>query len=166
MSNSLWPYGLCGLPGFSCPWHFPGKSTGAGCHFLLQGIFPTQRLNLCLLHLLHWQVDSLPLAPPCSVFQSCLTLCNPMDCSTPGFPVLHYFSELPRWHSGKESTCQCRRCKRHGFNPWVRKMPWSRKRQPTPVFLPGKSHGQRSLADCSPWGHKELDMTEHLCAQL
>ena len=65
MSNSLWPYGLCGLPGFSCPWHFPGKeawvqgSTGAGCHFLLQGIFPTQRLNLCLLHLLHWQVDSL-----------------------------------------------------------------------------------------------------------
>ena len=44
-----------------CPWNFPGKKTGAGCHFLLQGIFPPQGSNLCLLHLLHWQVDSLPL---------------------------------------------------------------------------------------------------------
>ena len=41
---------------------FPGKNTGVGCHFLLQGIFLTQILNLCLLHLLHWQVDSLPLS--------------------------------------------------------------------------------------------------------
>ena len=40
--------------------------------------------------------------------------------------------------------------KRHRFNPWVRKTPWSRKWQPTPVFLPGKSHGQRSLAGYSP----------------
>ena len=38
--------------------------------------------------------------------------------------------------------------------------PWRRKRQPTPVFLPGESHGQRSLAGCSPWGHKESDMNE------
>ena len=43
---------------------FPGKDTGIGCHFLLQGIFPTEGLNPCLLHLLHWQVDSLPLVPP------------------------------------------------------------------------------------------------------
>ena len=43
---------------------FPGKNTGVGCHALLQGIFPTQRSKQCLLHLLHWQVDSLPLAPP------------------------------------------------------------------------------------------------------
>ena len=43
------------------PWHSPGKNTGVGCHSLLQGIFPTQGLNLCLLCLLHWQVDSLPL---------------------------------------------------------------------------------------------------------
>ena len=50
-----------------------------------------------------------------------------------------------RWHSGKESACQCRRHKRHSFNPWLRKIPWRRKGQPTPVFLPGKSHGQRSL---------------------
>ena len=43
-----------------CPWGFPGKNTGVGCHFLLQGIFPTQGLNLCFLHLLHWQTDPLP----------------------------------------------------------------------------------------------------------
>ena len=48
--------------------------------------------------------------------------------------------------SGKKPTCQCRRCKRFRFSPWVRKIPWRRKWQPTPVFLPGKSHGQRSLA--------------------
>ena len=52
-------------------------------------------------------------------------------------------------------TCQCRRCKRHRFNPWVGKIPWRRKWQPTPVFLPGKSHGQRSLVGYSPWGRKE-----------
>ena len=62
---------------------------------------------------------------------------------------------------GKEPTFQCRRPKRQGFNPWVRKIPWSRKWQSTPVFLPGKFHGQRSLAGYSPWGHKESDTTEH-----
>ena len=43
-----------------CPWDFPGKHTGVGCHFLFQGIFPTQGSNLCLLYLLYWQVASLP----------------------------------------------------------------------------------------------------------
>ena len=59
----------------------------------------------------------------------------------------------------KKTCLQCRRHKRRGFNPWFGKIPWRRKWQPTPVFLPGKSHGQRSLAGYSPWGHKELDMT-------
>ena len=59
--------------------------------------------------------------------------------------------------SGKESTCQCRRCKRQGFSFWVRKIPWRRKWQPTPVFLPGKLHGQRILAGYSPCGCKESD---------
>ena len=49
-------------PRLLCPWDFSGKNTGVGCHFLLQGIFPTQGWNLCLLQLLHWQVDSLPLS--------------------------------------------------------------------------------------------------------
>ena len=56
---------------------------------------------------------------------------------------------LSRWCSGKESACQCRRCKRHRLDPWVRKIPWSRKWQPAPVCLPGKFHGQRSLAHYS-----------------
>ena len=58
---------------------------------------------------------------------------------------------LPWWLSGKESACQSRR---NGFDSWVGKIPWRRKWQPTPVFLPEKSHGQRSLAGCSPRGHK------------
>ena len=60
----------------------------------------------------------------------------------------------PRGHSGKESACQCRRYRRPGFNPSIGKIPWRRKWQPTPAFLPGKSHGQRTLAGYSPWGHK------------
>ena len=51
---------------------------------------------------------------------------------------------------------------RSGFNSWVRKIPWSRKWQPTPVFLPGKFHGQRRLADYSAWDPKESKMTEQL----
>ena len=68
---------------------------------------------------------------------------------------------LPRWHSGRESACQCRRCKRCGFDPWVGKIPWRRKWQLTAV-LPGKFHGQRNLAGYSPWGCTESDMTEQL----
>ena len=61
---------------------------------------------------------------------------------------------FPGGASGKESTCQCRRHKRCGFSPWVGKIPWSRKWQPTPIFLPGKLHGQRSLVGYIAWGHK------------
>ena len=62
---------------------------------------------------------------------------------------------------GKEPACQCRRLKRCGFDPWVRKIPWRRKWQPIPVSLPGESHGQRSLAGNGPGSHKESDMTDH-----
>ena len=58
----------------------------------------------------------------------------------------------PGGTSGKEPTCQCRRCKRPGFYPWIRKIPWRREWQPIPVFLPGKSHGQRSLVDYTVHG--------------
>ena len=61
--------------------------------------------------------------------------------------------------SGKEPACQCRRCKRHKFNPWVRKIPWRRVWQPTLVLLPGECHRQRSLAGYGPEDHKELDPT-------
>ena len=56
----------------------------------------------------------------------------------------------------------CLQCRKPGFSPWIRKIPWRREWQPTPVFLPGKFHGQRSPAGCSPWGQKESDMTEWL----
>ena len=59
--------------------------------------------------------------------------------------------------AGDTRTCE--------FDPWVRKIPWRRKWQLTPVFLPVKSHGERSLAGCSPWGHKESDMAEQQCMQ-
>ena len=58
------------------------------------------------------------------------------------------------------TTCQRRKHKRHEFNPWVRNIPWRRAWQPITDFLPGESHGQRSLVGYSPWGHKESDMTE------
>ena len=70
---------------------------------------------------------------------------------TKGFPV---------GYSGKESTCQCRRHERLRFDLWVGKIPYSRKWQTTPVFLPGESHGQRSLAGHTPRGGKELDTAE------
>ena len=56
----------------------------------------------------------------------------------------------------------CLQGRRHKFDPWVKKISWSRKCQPTPVFLLGKFHGQRYLACYHPWGQTELDMTEHL----
>ena len=66
---------------------------------------------------------------------------------------------------GKESACQRGQSKRHGFHPWVGKVPWRRKWHPTPVFLPGESHGRSSLAGCSPQGRKEWDTTEQLSAR-
>ena len=68
--------------------------------------------------------------------------------------------------SGKKLACQCRRHQRRGFYPWVGKAPWRRAWQPTLVFLPGESHGQRSLVGYSPQGHTESDTTEatqHTC---
>ena len=64
---------------------------------------------------------------------------------------------------GSEGKLQCRRPR---FNLWVGKNPWKREWQPSPVFLPGEAHGQRSLAGYSPWGCKGLDMTEQLVGLL
>ena len=58
--------------------------------------------------------------------------------------------------AGKKPTCQCRRLKRYGFNPWVERILSVRAWQPTPVFLPEESHGQRSLVGYRPWGHKRI----------
>ena len=63
MSDSLWSHELQAT-GLLCPWDFPGKNSGVGCHALLQGIFLTQGSNPHLSDVLHWQADFLPLAPP------------------------------------------------------------------------------------------------------
>ena len=75
--------------------------------------------------------------------------------------------DFPGGASGKKTKkkktkpdCQCRGCKGHRFKFWVGEIPRRQAWQPTPVFLSGESHGQRSLAGYSPWGHKESDTTE------
>ena len=84
----------------------------------------------------------------------------------PGLPhcrrILHQLSHQgsPGVTSGKESIGQFRRHKSCGFDPWIRKIPWRRARPPTPGFLPGESHGQRSMADYGPYGHQESHVTE------
>ena len=131
------------------PWDSAGKNTGVSCHFLLQCI----------------KVKS-----ESEVAQSCPTLRDPMDCSRPGSSAHGIFQArvlewgaiafsirktnsgrllgLPRRLSGKESTCNAGDMSL--INPWVGKIPWKRKWQASPVFLSGKSHGQRSLVGCSP----------------
>ena len=123
------------------------------------------------------------------VAQSCLTLCHPVDCSLAGSSlhgilqarVLEWVaisfsrvSSQPRDQT--RVSCIVGRC----FNLWATReamqdtrvqslgweIPWRRQWQPTPVFLPGKFHGQRSLVDYSLWGCKELDMTEWLTLSL
>ena len=71
----------------------------------------------------------------------------------------HCLVSFPGGSVDKETACNARR---PGLDPWVGKIPWRRKWQPTPVSLPGEFHGQRSLAGYSPWGFKESDMTEQL----
>ena len=70
---------------------------------------------------------------------------------------------FPGGTSGKEPAFQCKRCKRHGFDPWVREIPSRRVWQPTPLFLAGEFHGQRSLMGYCPQGHKDSDTTEATC---
>ena len=87
---------------------------------------------------------------------SCLRLTS-VGSGQPSWPPLaHSVNTAPR----VECAYQCRRHRSRGFNLWIRKIPWKRKWQPSLVFLPGKFHGQRSLAVYSPWGHKESDTTE------
>ena len=95
-----------------------------------------------------------------------LWLCNSKDL-LPTLPsTFSWLSSRAPWEAGFHrevsfsQAWECRNHKRYGFSPWVWKMPWRREGQPTTGFLPGESHGQRSPACYSPWGHRELDMTE------
>ena len=96
MPNSLRPHGLQPTR-LHCPWDFPGKDTGVGCHFLLLGIFLTQGSNPGLLHcrhILYWlsyegspSTINLYAAAAAKSLQSCPTLCDPIDGSPPGSPI-------------------------------------------------------------------------------
>ena len=80
-----------------------------------------------------------------------------------------HIKSFPGGASGKESACQCKGHKRAQFDPWVGKIPRRRKWQPTPLFLLGECHRQRSLEGYSPWGCKEVDTTEvtlHACMHI
>ena len=79
--------------------------------------------------------------------------------SSPAFHLMYSAYDFP---GGSEVKSVCLECRRPGFDPWVGKIPWRRKWQPTPVLFPGKSHGRRSLVGYSPWGRKESDTTERL----
>ena len=100
---------------------------------------------------------------PFSIFQASIGRSNPR-CNAI-FHILTFLLSLlrlmthiiPSGSDGKESACNA---KDSGLDPWVRKIPWRRAWQPTSALLPGESHGQKSLVDYSPWGHKESDMTE------
>ena len=82
-----------------------------------------------------------------------------IKCGQIGGVVGKISTELSPPSRGSNNKSICLQCRRPGFNPWVGKIPWRWKWQPTPVFLPGKSHGQRSLAGYSPWGRKESNTT-------
>ena len=72
------------------------------------------------------------------------------------------FNKTGDFPGGSDGKSICLQCGRPRFDPWVRKTPWRRKWQPTPILLPGKSLGRRSLVDCSPWGRKVSDTIERL----
>ena len=132
MSDFLWPHELQPTR-LLHPWDFPGKSTGVGCHHLLR---------------------ELPHSPAIPLLDIYLEKVKAL--SRKKYMYTYVYCGLPRWLSVKESACQCRRYGRPGFCPWVQKSPWRRKWQSTPVFLPGKSHGQRSLEGYCPWGLKRV----------
>ena len=104
-----------------------------------------------------------------SVTQLCPTLCDCMDCSTPGFPVHHQLLEFAQTHvhwvgDAIQLSHPLLSPSPPTFNLFQHQGLYIRRRQwqPTPVLLPGKSHGRRSLVGCSLRGRSELDMTEWL----
>ena len=111
--------------------------------------------SIFLQHILASSSTLLPPSPSQNTYfiETLLIICIQFKKSNPETLIIFASNNynLHRWLSGKESTCQCRRLR---FNPWVGKIPWRRKWQPTLIFLPGKSHEPRSLVGYSPCGCK------------
>ena len=146
------PYGLQPTR-LLCARNSPGKNTREGCHGGWGSSQPRSRTTSCKSSALTggfftnsatWE-DFLNTH---TVITKMKSIDLPRDWGFPGST------------RGKEPTLQCKRLKRCRPDPWVRKISQSRAWQPTPVFLPGESHRQRSLAVHSPWGRTELDTTE------
>ena len=112
-----------------------------------------------------WYLHGLAQPQNFSFCRSCLGLKLYLFNFLTRFQILLVMLGFPGGASGKELTCQCRRLKKLEFNPWVRKIPWSRKQHPTPVFLSGKCYGQRSLVGYSPRVSKESAATEYAHTQ-
>ena len=152
-----------------CPWDFPGKNTGVGCCFLLQGIFSIHGVNP---NFLHWQVDSLPLNHQgnCIKVYGVINLVfNTLE-SLQSFMVEKAMAPHPSTLAWKlpwteaPGRLQSMGLLRVGHD-WVSLlslftfMHWRRKWQPTPVFLPGESQGPGGLVGCRLWGRTESDVT-------
>ena len=136
MSDSLGPYGW--LPARPLrPWDSPGKNTGVGCHFLLQGIFLTQWSNMNLLCLLYWQADSLPLVTPGKPPYIYICICTYIYI----YVYILIYWILHNGLDGKESACNAGGL---GLISWV----------------PQENSMGRGAWGYGPWGCKESDMTE------
>ena len=137
----------------------------------LQGGFPgkpmfSMSVSLFLFHKYIYFYHCFPYIPHINdilsfwVWFTSLNMIIPRHIHVAAMTLFHSFLQLSNipllaslWLSGKEPHCQCRR---YRFYPWVRKIPWKRRRQLTPVFLPEKSHGQKSLESYSPWGQRRV----------
>ena len=129
MSESLRPHGLCS------PWNSLGQNTGVGSLSLLQRIFPIQGSNPGLPHC-RWTLYQLSHIISYKFLLDPMCPCSPMSSYFRGLFSRHL--GLPWWLRWWRIHLQCRR---PGFSPWDGKIPWRREWQPTPVFLPGESHG-------------------------
>ena len=159
----------CSPLGSSVHGIFPGKNTGVGWHFLLQGISLAQGLNWRLLLgrriLYFWAIRKA--FKYLFVNKIYLFLYKWSKLKKTCFTSPYFLSPVSRLYPLKERIKWddfpwCLQHRRPVFNPWVRKISWRRKWQPTPIILPGKSHGRRSLVGYIPWSHKESDTTKRL----
>ena len=156
------------------PWDSPAKNTGVGCHFLLQCMkvkSESKLLKLC--PTLQDPMDcSLPGSSVHGIFQARVLEWAAIAFSGVYIYIYFFFNYikddqilldgnigkcLSGGTSGKEPACQCRRAKRCRFNPWVRNIPRRTSWQPTPLFFPGKSHGEKGMVGYRPKGPKESD---------
>ena len=127
------------------PWMYHGIPMALQLLFLIEIVIPPP-LFFFLVMSFKAQIKYFTVQPSIVIADSCVVFSNFVQ-----FIYMYLHSRTSGWPGGKESTSQWKRCR---FNPWVGKIPWRRKWQPSLVFLPGKSHGQKNLAGYSSWGPK------------